>query len=187
MISPVAETEYDRFFDTLMLAFAADPCERWLYPSASTYLAQFPLFLRAFGGADGRLWQVDDFAAVAFWLAPGTPVDGDSIAAVLTASVPADRHADTFAVLDQMAAAHPDYPHWYLPWLGVDPARQGRGLGADLLAQCLRIVDADRVPAYLETPNPRTVPFYQRHGFEVVATAQAGACPPLACMLRAAA
>ena len=60
----------------------------------------------------------------------------------------------------------PTDPHWYLPWLGVDGARQGAGLGADLLRQCLMRVDADHSPAFLETPNPRTVPFYERHGFE---------------------
>jgi hypothetical protein len=42
------------------------------------------------------------------------------------------------------------------------------------------------VPAFLETPNPRTIPFYERHGFEVTSVAQAGACPPVTSMLRAA-
>jgi GNAT superfamily N-acetyltransferase len=85
-----------------------------------------------------------------------------------------------------MDEAHPAYPHWYLPWFGTDPAEQGRGRGSALMSHCLDVVDADRLPTYLETPNPRTIPFYQRHGFEVVGTAQAGACPPLTLMLRAA-
>jgi hypothetical protein len=38
----------------------------------------------------------------------------------------------------------------------------------------------------LETPNPRTIPFYRRHGFEITGTANAGECPPLAFMLRPA-
>jgi ribosomal protein S18 acetylase RimI-like enzyme len=84
-----------------------------------------------------------------------------------------------------MDAAHPTFPHWYLPWLGVDPARRGTGLGGDLLEQCLAIVDADRLPAYLETPNPRTISFYERHGFEVTSMATAGECPPVTSMLRA--
>ena len=75
---------------------------------------------------------------------------------------------------------HPTYPHWYLPWLAVDPARQGHGLGA---ARSWRNaspeLDADGMPAYLETPNPRTVPFYERHGFEVTGEAAAGSCPPV--------
>lgn len=54
------------------------------------------------------------------------------------------------------------------------------------MEHCLGIVDASRRPAYLETPNPRTVPFYERHGFEVVGVAQAGACPPVTFMSRPA-
>jgi predicted GNAT family N-acyltransferase len=46
---------------------------------------------------------------------------------------------------------------------------RGADLGGRLLTHCLTKVDADHVPAFLETPNPRTVPFYQRHGFEVTA------------------
>ena len=91
-----------------------------------------------------------------------------------------------FDVLGQMDTAHPSYPHWYLPWFAVDTALQGRGLGSQLMKPCLQIVDASHLPAYLETPNPRTIPFYERHDFEVTGEAQAGACPPMTFMLRAA-
>jgi ribosomal protein S18 acetylase RimI-like enzyme len=97
-----------------------------------------------------------------------------------------EKHADTFSVLEQMDAAHPKDLHWYLPWLGVDCAHQGNGLGSELLEQCLVRVDADHVPAFLETPNARTVPFYERHGFRVTSVSQAGACRPVTSMLRAA-
>ncbi len=56
-----------------------------------------------------------------------------------------------------------------------------------MMSHCLRIVDASHEPAYLETPNPRTIPFYERFGFEVVGVAQAGACPPVTLMHRAGA
>ena len=167
--------------------FAADPVERFLYPEAEGYLAHFPGFLSAFGGAAfarGTVWQVCDFRAVALWLPPGAEPDGARIVRLLSETVAPDRLADTMEVLDQMTAAHPTYHHWYLPWLGVDPAAQGRGLGADLMRGCLERVDADGLPAYLETPNPRTVPFYRRHGFEVTGRAQAGLCPPVCSMLR---
>ena len=60
-----------------------------------------------------------------------------------------------------MDSAHPQYPHWYLPWFGVDAGLQGKGLGGMLMAPCLEIVDASYLPAYLETPNPRNLTFYQ--------------------------
>jgi GNAT superfamily N-acetyltransferase len=187
--SPVGENDKERALDILVLAFSADPVERWMYPEARQYLTYFPAFLAAFGGRafdEETVWNLGDFSAVALWLPPGTDADGDAIVAVLTDSVAPAQHADTFSVLGQMDEAHPRFPHWYLPWLGVDPALQGQGLGGELIKHCLRIVDRDHLPAYLETPNPRTIPFYERYGFELTGEAQAGACPPVAFMLRPA-
>jgi GNAT superfamily N-acetyltransferase len=75
---------------------------------------------------------------------------------------------------------------WYLPWLGVDRSAQGQGLGARLLSETLGRVDDTHLPAYLESPNPRNVSLYSRHGFETVATIQIGECPIMTCMLRQA-
>ena len=123
-----------------------------------------------------------------FWqrFAGAISEDGESIVAVLTETVAPAKHDEVFAVLGQMDEAHPTFSHWYLPWFGVDPALQGVGLGGELMEQCLRIVDQDHLPVYLETPNPRSLPFYERQGFEVTGRAQAGACPPVTFMLRAA-
>jgi len=58
--------------------------------------------------------------------------------------------------------------HWYLQWLGVDPPRQGQGIGSALMQPVLARADAAGLACYLETANARTLPLYQRHGFEVV-------------------
>jgi GNAT superfamily N-acetyltransferase len=58
-------------------------------------------------------------------------------------------------------------PHWYLMFIGVDPARQGLGLGGLLLRAGLARVDRDGVECQLFTWGPRNVPLYQRYGFEV--------------------
>jgi len=55
-----------------------------------------------------------------------------------------------------------------------------------VLTKTVGPVDEDHLPAYLESPNPRNISFYERHGFEVTGQAQAGACPPIVFMLRAA-
>jgi Acetyltransferases len=186
--SSVRGDEQARAFATLVSAFTDDPVERWLYPEPQQYLTHFPEFLGAFGGKafeERTVWRLGEFSAVALWLPPGAEPDGDTITTVLTESVAPDKHGDMFSVLEQMDSAHPKYPHWYLPWFGVDAALQGRGLGGQLMKACLGVVDASHLPAYLETPNPRTISFYERHGFEVTGEAQAGACPPVVFMLRA--
>ena len=186
-VVPVHASEQDGAFATLVLAFAADPVERWLYPEAHEYLTHFPTFLSAFGGkafAEKTVWRLGAFSGVALWLPPNVDLDGDAIVAVLTATVAPAKHDDTFAVLGQMDNAHPKDAHWYLPWFGVDPIVQGGGLGSELMEHCLKVVDEDHLPAYLDSPNPRNISLYQRFGFVVTGEAQAGACPPMISMLR---
>ena len=48
------------------------------------------------------------------------------------------------------------------------------------LARC----DADGIPAYLESSNPRNIGLYQRHGFEVRSPIQVGSSPEVVPMLR---
>jgi ribosomal protein S18 acetylase RimI-like enzyme len=91
---------------------------------------------------------------------------------------------DGAAVFEQMAKFHPQEPHWYLPLIGVDPAHQGKGYGDALMSYALDRCDRERVPAYLESSNPRNVSFYRRHGFEPVGTIQAGSSPTLVPMVR---
>jgi GNAT superfamily N-acetyltransferase len=187
-VATMRESDRDEVISTLVSAFVDDPVERWMFPDPKQYSRHFPEFVAAFASEafDRRtVWTLGELSAVALWLPPDAQPDGDAIVAVLSRSVSPAQHADLFSVLAQMDEGHPTFPHWYLPWLGVRPAMQGAGLGGRLLTHCLTKVDADHVPAFLETPNPRTVPFYERLGFEVTSVAQAGACPPVTLMLRA--
>ncbi|HMK93336.1 MAG TPA: GNAT family N-acetyltransferase [Thermoleophilia bacterium] len=187
--SRVHGDERRRALATLVSAFTHDPVERWLYPGSREYQAHFPGFVEAFGGRafdSGTVWQLADFSVVALWLPPGTEADGSAVVAQLSRTVTSDKHAAIDSMLDQLGTAHPRYPHWYLTWFGVASGAQGQGLGGELLARCLSIVDETRLPSYLESPNPGAVRFYERHGFVVTGSAQAGGCPPVSFMLRPA-
>jgi ribosomal protein S18 acetylase RimI-like enzyme len=70
-------------------------------------------------------------------------------------------------VFEALARVHPRAPHWYLSTLGVDPPAQGRGVGRALLDHWLAGVDADALPAWLETDRQANLAFYRRAGFEV--------------------
>jgi ribosomal protein S18 acetylase RimI-like enzyme len=188
-ISSLGADEEPGAIATVVAAFASDPVERWLYPADDEYECHFPDFAAAFGGRAfkaGTAWALDGHAAVALWLGPGTEPDDDAVGEVFARTVAEEKHEELFAVLGQMAEAHLGDPHWYLPWLAVEPGRQNEGLGARLLAHCLVIVDESGLPAFLETPNPRNVGLYERHGFAVVAVTESPSCPPLTSMLRPA-
>jgi ribosomal protein S18 acetylase RimI-like enzyme len=173
--------------DAVVLAFAADPVTRWAWPHPHQYMAAMPRFVRAFGGrafAHGSAYGTDKCVGAALWLPPGVHPDEDRLGELMETTASPSARADGSAVFEQMAKYHPTEPHWYLPLIGVDPARQGRGHGDALMAHALARCDRDQLPAYLESTSPRNVSLYLRHGFEPIGTIQAGSSPPLVPMLR---
>lgn len=68
---------------------------------------------------------------------------------------------------ERLHQRHATKPHWYLWALGVDPAHQGKGFGGSLLQPVLGRADAEKTHCYLETQNPKNLPFYEKHGFNV--------------------
>jgi ribosomal protein S18 acetylase RimI-like enzyme len=172
---------------TVTLAFAADPATRWTWPEAVAYLATMPALVRAFAGSaftKGTAYCTPGYAGVALWLPPGVPADEQRLSEIIASTGSAAARTDGGAVFEQMGSYHPDEPHWYLPLIGVDPAHQGKGLGGALMVHALERCDRDGVPAYLESSNPRNIPLYQRHGFEVLGTIQVGSSPTLVPMVR---
>ena len=59
-------------------------------------------------------------------------------------------------------------PHWYLEVLGVDPDFQGKGYASRLLKPMMARLDAEKLPAYVETSTEDYVAIYQRFGFRLL-------------------
>ena len=74
--------------------------------------------------------------------------------------------------LGEWARRDPVQPHWHLGPIGVLPSMQQKGVGTLLMERFCRKVDADRLPAYLETDRDRNVAFYEKFGFEVIAKSE---------------
>jgi ribosomal protein S18 acetylase RimI-like enzyme len=187
MVRSTPLTERDSAIQTIVLAFAADPMARWSWPSAEQYLTYMPKLARAFGGRafeHGSAHSTDTLSGVALWLPPGVGPDEEELMRLVQQSVAESLRPEVFQVFEEMGTYHPAEPHWYLPLIGVDPAHQGKGLGAALLKLALDQCDRDRVPAYLESSNPRNISLYKRHGFESLGTIQVGSSPTLVPMLR---
>ena len=145
-----------------------------------------PLVTRAFGGngfAHGSVYFAEGLGA-AMWLPPGVEPDSERLGALLSEYGAAERQSDLGEVMERMGQSHPHDPHWYLPLIGVDPALHGRGIGSALMRHALARVDADGLPAYLESSNPRNISLYERHGFEALDPIQVGTSPPVVPMFR---
>ena len=173
--------------DVLVRANWADPAARWAWPDSQQFLMHFPSFVRALGGkafAHGSAYYVDGYTGAALWLPPDVHPDENALIALLERTVSEQIQKDFFPVLEQMGRYHPSEPHWYLPFVGVDPSQQGKGFGSALLQHILIQVDRDNMLAYLESSNPRNIPLYKRHGFELLGSIQIGTSPSIAPMLR---
>ncbi|TCR63169.1 acetyltransferase (GNAT) family protein [Bosea sp. BK604] len=171
----------------IALAFATDPMARWSLRGAKTYLAVMPALICAFGAAayDSDSADVsEDFGGAAMWLPPGVEPDTETLARLIRDNADPAILSEVEAIFDGMARYHPEAPHWYLPLIGTDPTRQGQGIGSALMRHALARCDRDGAAAYLESSNPRNIPLYQRHGFEILGTIQAGSSPVLTPMLR---
>jgi len=89
------------------------------------------------------------------------------------------------AMTQKLHHAHATMPHWYLAAIGVEPQRQGQGVGGALMQPILARADAERTACYLETHREPNVRLYERHGFEVVCRADVpGHHVPVIAMLR---
>lgn len=182
-----AIAERERIISTLVLAFNTDPANRWLFPDPYRYLTYFPQFVQAFGGKAFECHTVycsENYAGAALWIPPGVEPDPQPVIDLIQRSVaPADL-TDVFAVFEQIEHYHPKFPHWYLPFIGVEPAQQGKGYGSALLQPVLEQCDRNSISAYLESSNSANISFYERHGFKLLGTIQAGASASIFPMIR---
>lgn len=115
--------------------------------------------------ADGRV------AGAAVWFPPGT-WSGTEVSALPGYLRAFGRRLVIVSQYQSVAvSAHPrEEPHWYLAIIGVDPVRQGHGVGAALLRSRLLRCDEEGLPAYLESSKLENVPLYQHFGFHVTGT-----------------
>lgn len=167
--------ELDRVVEICALGFADDPVwGHWTLPDTAERaepLRQFwDPYVRGSAEYDGVL-VLDDLSAVSLWVPPGVPdlsPEWESAAAEATAQVCGERAALIDEGWELFAATRPSEPHWYLSLLATDPRHRGRGVGMALVEQVLARVDADHLPAYLESTNPGNLARYGRVGFELV-------------------
>ncbi len=177
-VRPGKRGDHEAAAEALALAFADDPGWAHLLPDPGTRAEQLLKFFTAEIGnvvPDHReLWVTDDGCGAAIWGRPGSwrvPIARTVRPLREMTRVFGRRLGLAFWSQLRFERRHPRSPqHWYLHYLGVEPRRQGRGLGAGLLKPMLDRCDSERVPAYLESSSDRNQVLYERHGFELTAT-----------------
>lgn len=186
-IRSATSNEMPHAIAAIVAAFLIDPTARFAWPAARDYLEAMPLAIGKFAGTcveHGTAYISADFNGTALWLPPGVQPDGEALEKLFRDTASPEHLDDLLAAFEKMDRSHPEEAHWYLAMIGVDPKAQGKGLGAELLRHSLARCDRDGALAYLETANPRNIPFYERFGFEAMKQFQVGAAPPVTPMLR---
>jgi ribosomal protein S18 acetylase RimI-like enzyme len=170
----------------LARAFQDDPAWTWVLPDATRRAALLPwLFRTSFEIMDAELWTTPGrVCGAARWLPPGrTPMRvGVGLRAFVATPLRLREATSRFfaygrSVEDARARAAPG-PHWYLAGIGVDPPEQRKGIGSALLEPGLAASAEAGLPCVLLTNAERNLPFYERHGFEVVLEAGVPDGPP---------
>ena len=173
-------------------AFFDDRIYRWLVPDDVQRRQSTRAFYSILAEAcwpHGAVYVAGSAVGAALWLPPGVaPVDEDSAtdfqqSLLATAGSPesAARMMQLQGMLDEH---HPLEPCWYLPFMGVDSAHQGRGIGSALLTVVLAQADRDAQPAYLEASSPENQRLYERHGFQTIGELTVSGSPPIYPMWR---
>ena len=80
------------------------------------------------------------------------------------------KYSDIVEFMAQSAKDVVPNDSWYLSIVGIAPQFQGQGLGSTLVKPILDKADKMRVPSYAETFTPRNKNFYNRLGYQAVAS-----------------
>jgi ribosomal protein S18 acetylase RimI-like enzyme len=82
------------------------------------------------------------------------------------AAIDADAPARAMQMLADWSTRAPSEPHWHLGPVGVDPARQGSGIGTTLVRAFCEMMDREGTLAFLETDIEKNADLYARFDFE---------------------
>ncbi len=178
-ICPLKPNQTSQAGQMLGRAFFDDPLMQYILPDESRRLAPLTWFMgrgARYGQLYGEVHTTAQAEGAAVWFPPGhasmTPF-GMARAGMLLAPIRLGlgafgRFMGATNHVEELHKRDMPQDHWYLLILGVDPPRQGQGVGGALIAPVLARADASAVPCYLETTKERNVAFYRKHGFDVV-------------------
>ncbi|MDP9299693.1 MAG: GNAT family N-acetyltransferase [Actinomycetota bacterium] len=160
--------------DVLARAFADGPITIWHVPDdqqrADVMCRFFAAGLEHVFLRHGEVYTTaGEMAGCCIWMPPGAESIRDDRTALFEDACERifrgfPRTFELFAIMEEI---HPTEPSYYLPFVGVDPKRQGRGVGAAMLAPVLAKCDREEILAYLEADD-RSRPFHERNGFKVI-------------------
>jgi ribosomal protein S18 acetylase RimI-like enzyme len=178
-VVPLEAHQLGRASEVMGRAFRDDQLLRYLVPDDAKRARLAPSFVGKvvrYCSSYGEVHTTPMLEGVACWLPPGG--SAPTFAGMLRTGLLAEplkfgwaglrRFVDMVSYTEKVHEQAAPGPHWYLWGLGVEPSEQGKGIGGALMRPILARAASEGLPCYLETQNRANVPFYEKHGFEVV-------------------
>lgn len=190
LLDDASDAAFLRAVEVLSAAFTDDPLMRWLFEDDARRPAQLRVWwswIIRNRAPHVDVHTTDDGHSAAIWHGPDpiahTSADGD-FAAMLAGLLGADVARQKLEAMRVIPEAHPTDRHWYLAAIGTHPQHQGQGSGQRVMAEPLARCDAEGIPAYLESSNPRNLSFYERLGFVAIGEIRVPTGPTMVPMWR---
>ncbi|HEY0516128.1 MAG TPA: GNAT family N-acetyltransferase [Solirubrobacteraceae bacterium] len=157
----------------LQSAFFEDPLwGEWAFPDTAVRAERLARLMRAWAEpAIPHGWvRISEHAeTVAVWFPPSVQEMSDAQEHAfeqLVQELFGARAAEMQALLESFERNHAGHPpHYYLSMWATHRDHAGKRLGTALLERNLAQIDAERMPAYLESTNPANIPRYEALGF----------------------
>ncbi|MDZ3831168.1 MAG: GNAT family N-acetyltransferase [Sphingopyxis sp.] len=170
-VNTAAAADRAEIAETLAQAFQTDPALSWILPDAahraralrSLFGTLVPADMRA-----GLALRTSGGEAASLWRAPGRAHSGTmeflrTVVPLIGAfGMALPRGLKVQAGID---AHRPAGPYWYLHYVGVRSAHQGKGHGGRIIRAQTAVADREGLPCWLETATPINLPLYERLGF----------------------
>ena len=165
-------------------AFYDDPFFTFVLPEGERRRSILPWMFEkilGYGQRYGKIYTTASLEGIAMWLGPQKPSlewTGTLLTGLFLLPLKLSRQ-ELEKSLQQANSARKLHEqsitgqHWYLVELGVEPARQGDGVGGALLQPVLARADQESQACYLDTNNELNIPYYERFGFRLAGTAHA--------------
>jgi GNAT superfamily N-acetyltransferase len=157
-------------------AFQNDPVIAWTFPGAQRRRTVLPSFFHAVVEDildHGEIYLTSSGSGVMLFISPDTPAitpaQRDAHQRRLRACI--GEFAERAVLISRLLEErHPQQrAHYYLIFGAVRPARQGRGIGGEILRSILDRADVEGVGTYGECSAPPSLRLMLRHGFHDLA------------------
>jgi len=160
---------------TLCEAFADDPGLNWIWPERVDRLQRLPYFFKAIVRgtvSNGIALRSAGSDAVSLWRQPGSidPSRTEILYGLPSMAKAFGSGQERAQLMSATLKTHrpTQMAWWYLQFIAVRPAAQGRGLGGAAVRAGLHLAREARLPVYVEVLNPANLGYYRHVGFKTI-------------------